>query len=256
MVAKEKPLGGIGVVHVRSQKERDQYIAAVVSQWEKEIRQRSPGEAPRPFVTISRQYGCMALELGMRLAGRLNEHRGPSDPLWTVYDREIVERIADDLHISQRLIELLTEHSRARLTEYLDTCFKKRPTKDTIVHKMVHTVRGLCEKGHSIIIGRGGGIIGAGAASGFHVRVVAPAEWRTHHVAELYEISHEEADKRVRIIDKERERFTMELFGRDVADPDLYDIIINESRFTMDQMVSLIVAAMQMRGIYPYTAQT
>jgi|YNPNPStandDraft_1061719.scaffolds.fasta_scaffold18605_2 cytidylate kinase len=250
MAAKEKPLAGFGVVHVPSQRERDQYIAAVVNQWEKEIRQQRPAaEAPRPFVTISRQYGCMAVELGMRLAGRLNEHRGPSDSMWTVYDREIVQRIADDLHISQRLIELLTEHSRARLTEYLDTCFQKRPTKDTIVHKMVHTVRGLCEKGYSIIIGRGGSIIGAGSPWGFHVRIVAPAQWRINQVAEVYEIPREEAEKRVRLIDKERERFTLELFGRDVSDTDLYDLVINESRFSMDQMVSLILTAMEMRGI-------
>ena len=249
MVTKQKPLGGIGVVYRRSERERDQYIAAVVTNWEKELRHERPTEGQMPFITISRQYGCLAVEFGMRLANRMNE-KSPSGLLWTVYDREIVQKIADDLHIGQRLIELLTEHSRARVTEYLDTHFQKRPTKDDVIRKMVQAVRGLCEKGHSIVIGRGGSIVAAGSPAGFHIRIVGPMEWRIKQIAAIHQISLDEAEKRVRVIDKERQSFTFGIFGKDVADPDLYDMIINQSRFSMDEGVELVIHAMRLKGLH------
>jgi hypothetical protein len=47
----------------------------------------------------------------------------------------------------------------------------------------------------------------------------------------------------VRFNDEQREGFVKDHFHRNVGDPHDYDLIINTSRFTLEQSAALIVAA-------------
>src|SRR5213592_738570 len=67
---------------------------------------------PRPFVTISRQPGAGALKVAAEFVDRINSKlsriTAPSDdtpPQWTCWDRELVEKVASDHHLSTRLID-------------------------------------------------------------------------------------------------------------------------------------------------------
>jgi len=66
-----KKKGPLGVFRLYTEREKDLHIGALVAQWEKERRQKRL--VGKPFLTISRQYGCMALETGLRFTERLNE---------------------------------------------------------------------------------------------------------------------------------------------------------------------------------------
>ena len=72
--------------------------------------------APLRFVTISRQTGANGWPLAERLVERLNAS-GQSDPPWTCWDRELVEKVAADHHISKQLIESLEDSGRSWLGE-------------------------------------------------------------------------------------------------------------------------------------------
>jgi cytidylate kinase len=248
MAALKKKPAGIGVFRTPTEQEKSQYIGSLVDQWERLGREKQKVDGTHPFVTISRQVGCMGFDVGLKLSQRLSEEK-PDDAAWMVYDKEIVHLIAKKLKMSDRLVEVLTERSYSRISDYMDSFFKGRPTIDAIQKESARIVRGLCEKGHCIIIGRGGCLLGAEAQGGIHLRLVAPFSWRAEQTATAHNLSNKEAEQRVRLLDSEREEHFEKLYGRSIADPDLYDLILNEARFAPDQLIDLVIQAMKARGV-------
>lgn len=250
MAMRKKGQGGFGVVRVQTERERDQYVAALVSQWESEAKRKAPQKGDLPFVTISRQFGCKAMEFGLRLADRLNQRKG-TDGNWAVFDQEIVRRIAQDLRMSRALTDLLAEGSQARITSYMTSFFYQRPTRDEIFRNTVRVVRSLCEKGNTIVIGRGGCSIAADLPKGFHLRLTAPLEWRVKQVMATYDVSEKDALERIRLMDKERKSYFRTHFQADLDDPAFFDLVLNQARFPMDGLLDVTVKAMEARGLLP-----
>ena len=239
---------GIGNFRLYHEREKDQYIGALVAEWEKEKKEEGVVKKPLPFVTLSRQFGCMTLETGLRLTERLNQ-RGATGPGWAVYDKEIVEKIAEDLRISKRLTRNLTEGSRSRIAEYMEAFFGRRSSQDEVFQKTVQVVRSLCERGHAVVVGRGGCKIAADMPNGFHVRIVAPFAWRVEEVAAFYELSKEAAQERVRMIDASRQAFFKGHFDQDISEPELHDMVLNQAKLPMDVLVDLVVQGMVGKGL-------
>jgi len=247
MAARKKPQAGIGVVRVQSEQERSQYIATQVALWARQARALGKAEGTLPFITVSRQAGCLGFEVGRVLAERLNRIC-PSEVPWAVYDREIVQAIAGNLNMSTRLVELLTERSYERISDYVDTLFAGRPSKDTIFKETVRIVQSLMEKGHAIVIGRGGCLIGSYSPLGFHLRLIAPLAWRVEQIATAHQISREEAERRVAYLDAGRQEFFEKTYGRNISDPELYDLILNQARFSPEHLAELVIKAMEVKG--------
>jgi cytidylate kinase len=246
MAGKRKSPLGLGVFRLYTEKEKDQYIGAMVAQWEQERRQKK--WVGRPFLTISRQYGCMALETGLRFAEYLNE-RDRSGTQWSLYDKEIVSRIACDMKMSERLADLLTSGARTKIARYMDTLLEKWPVEDEVFQRMVQVIRSICEKGHAVVVGRGACKIGRDLAKGFHIRIVAPLSWRAEQVASFYRVTQEEAIRRIRLYDAEREAFFRRYFNEDIENPELYDLVLNQRTLSMDLIVDLVAGAMQAKGL-------
>lgn len=253
MAQQKKGSLGFGVYRMYSEREKDQYIGAMVAEWKKK-REGKISEG-KPFITVSRQYGCMALETGLRFAERLNE-MDASDTAWTLYDKEIVHRIASDMKISRRLSGLLTEGSRSKIARYVDGLLSKWPIEDEVFQKTVSVIRSICEKGHAVVVGRGACKIAESMPKGFHIRIVAPLAWRVEQVSSFYEIPKEEATRRIRLMDAEREAFFRRYFNEDIANSDLYDLVLNQARLSMDTIVDLVVLGMQSRGLIRSDGET
>src|SRR5690349_13466201 len=71
----------------------------------------SATESP-PFVTISRQAGSGGKSLAENLAARLNALEPEAERPWTAWDREVVEKVAADHHLSADLIAQLSESGK------------------------------------------------------------------------------------------------------------------------------------------------
>src|SRR5215204_3288809 len=63
-----------------------------------------------PFVTISRQAGAGGRSFARELARRLNE-RDPGDLPWTVWDNELVERVANENHLPPKRVAAMEDHN-------------------------------------------------------------------------------------------------------------------------------------------------
>ena len=105
-------------------------------------------------------------------------------------------------------------------------------------------------KHHAVVVGRGACKIAEDMPKGFHVRIIAPLPWRVEQVSSFYRFSKEEATRRVRLMDAEREAFFRRYFNEDIANSDLYDMVLNQARLSMDAIVDLVVRGMECRGLF------
>ncbi|MDH4127253.1 MAG: cytidylate kinase-like family protein, partial [Spirochaetota bacterium] len=58
-----------------------------------------------------------------------------------------------------------------------------------------------------------------------------------------------ESEKLVKQMENERDAFIKDYFFTEVSDPHYYDLVINTSRFSIDEAAELIIFSMQKRGL-------
>lgn len=75
------------------------------------------------------------------------------------------------------------------------------------------------------------------------VRIIADLEERVVAEADRAQISPDEARKQLKIDDEERRKWALLLYGIDIVDPGLYDMVLNISAMTVDNAVDLIARA-------------
>ncbi len=75
------------------------------------------------------------------------------------------------------------------------------------------------------------------------VRIVADFEDRVRAEAERENISDDQARAQLKHDDEERQKWAMVLYGIDIVDPGLYDMVINLSSMGVDEAVNLITQA-------------
>jgi cytidylate kinase len=68
-------------------------------------------------------------------------------------------------------------------------------------------------------------------------------EARIEQATRRYGLTREQARKQERENDGARAAWVQRFYGRDVADPSLYDLVINATKFGVEDCVALIVAA-------------
>ncbi len=199
-----------------------------------------------PFVTISRQYGCQGLSLAHQLVDMLNVRFRPSIR-WVAYDREVLGKVANELHVRREILDALDGRYRDAITEFIDAVLNIRMDESLVFRKMAEVMRSLAIHGHAVVLGRGGYLLTQDLKNGFHVRLVAPREWRVERTAVIREVSHEEAGHIVDQLQKERDRFIHTFFTQDPDRPFYHDLVIDNSRFNDTQLAELVFDALVVR---------
>ena len=74
--------------------------------------------------------------------------------------------------------------------------------------------------------------------------MTAPQKLRIERVAREFNISQDEAKRRVIRTESERKAFIRKYFNSDIADPVNYDLILNSEILSIDHAVNLISAAL------------
>ncbi|MBT3342308.1 MAG: cytidylate kinase-like family protein [Gemmatimonadetes bacterium] len=197
-----------------------------------------------PFITISRQYGCSAFDLGQALAQRLRSLY----PHWeyTVYDRRILEVLAERENISADMVASMSEGSRSVVTHWVDDLIGAKPADVTVFRRLASTMCSIAALGASILVGRGGSVITRGIPGGLHIRLIAPLAWR---VARLQQTDHEaEATPSfVEQADRGREQFVERFLHADANDPQLYHLTLNNQRLSLEEQAEAVTALVQQR---------
>ena len=223
----------------------EKMIQKQVKYWED---YKKPGEdrpdEPRPFITISREYGCSITPFSQLLAQKLNEHEKTEH--WQSYDKNLIDQIVKNTGVSDKLIETIDTKRREEMTELMRSFLTDYPPQVTVYKQLVKTVRSLSILGRAIIVGRAGVVITRGLKFGVHLRFIAPLSYRVKRIMELNSIKDKlEAEKLVEKKDRERHDFLTQYIRFDANNPASYDITINMAHFTDEEMAETVISLLR-----------
>jgi cytidylate kinase len=194
------------------------------------------GRAPaRPVITVSRQAGAR----GRELAQALGEDLG-----LRLYDREILQRIAQSAHLSERVVADLDEKDRPALTDMLSslTCDAYLSPYGYLGH-LTEAILAIARLGGAVILGRGGHLI-LRSEQALRVFVVAPLESRIATVAAREAVGRREAEHRIAAAEAERRAFLKRYFRAEFGDAAAFDLVVNTALLGIDGALAAVRGAL------------
>ncbi|MFO7938252.1 MAG: cytidylate kinase-like family protein [Bacteroidales bacterium] len=208
-------------------------------------------EEPGPVVTISRKLGCSAKIISDKLAEQLTRQKKGKQPgEWRVINKEILDSAAKELGVEPEKIAYIFKFQKRSLIDEVLEAFSEKYYKSErrIKNTLKEVIYTFGKKGNTVIIGRAGASITHGIPKSFHVKLTAPLEDRKKTVAHRFSISAKEAEDKIKETDENRANLRNDFAGKRIG-YDHYDMVLNTSRFTPNQIVELIIHAMQQKGI-------
>ena len=200
-------------------------------------------------ITISRQFGAGGKTLGEMVCEKLG---------YTLYDKELIQMIAEKAKVSENGVEFIEKESRGKFGIFIsgmvpkviaDLKGRKKP-EDTIEEEVYIDVLNdiftkIAEEGNAVIIGRGGQYVLQKNKDVFHVLATARKEDRAKFLVKKYKLSLKDAIKAVELDDKKRLNLYRK-YGRDDYDKPLaYHLVLNTSKIDLDSACELICELVQ-----------
>ncbi len=201
-----------------------------------------------PFITISREYGCLGYNVGKTVSKILNDEFKQTPP-WSVFERKILKHLTEDMHISLELAETLTDRAKSSMADYFRMTFSNYPPEAVVYRKLVEIMRLIAVNGHAVIIGRVGNVITRDLPKGFHVRIIASSEKKIQNIKNHFNVSRKEAKQILLRKGETREEFLLKHLKVDMTDPSLYDLVINTTDYTVEETAHLIIRGMESYGL-------
>lgn len=225
-----------------------QLVNRQLLRWEAEARARRETEETsatpqaHPFITVSREAGSWGSQAAALVAKDLG---------WQCFDRQIVDYVAKDAQVEDRVVASLDERARgyieAWVTSFIDG--KHIESADYLRH-LARVLRAIVQHEPVVIVGRGAHhILSSIRDRCLAVRVMAPLNVRVARLAQDQGVSEAVALQRIRSTDKARAQFFHSVLGRSVDDPMQFDLIINTERLNVRQTADVILAAARARGL-------
>jgi cytidylate kinase len=187
------------------------------------------------IVTISHQMGSGGAEIGMSLAQRLGYHYVDQDLL-----QDAVRRYG------------VVEEKLSHLDESKPTLFERFDAETRHYITIIQTtLLELAEKDNGVLMGRGGQWLLRGIPHVLRVRVIAPFEHRVRQwIKRTAEVAGETPHQRaaadlLRRDDSEKAGRMRYLYEVDIADPALYDLVINTEKLRYEAAVEMIERAVR-----------
>ena len=205
--------------------------------WEKRhLAEESAGKTvstPAAFtIAVSRQSGAGGTAVAHAVGRRLQ---------WPVYDHELLEHIAREMNVRVSLLESVDERRINWLQESIESfALSNRVSEGSYVRHLLETMFSLATHGECVIVGRGAAHV-LPTATTLRVRLLADLDDRVAAFAQQQHLTLREAGKRARELDHEQVHFIKSHFQADPTDPKNYDLILNTSRFSVEQCADLIV---------------
>lgn len=200
-----------------------------------------PSGQTGPVITISRMTGCDGREVAASLVNRLNLKYNTSK--WRWIDKDIIYHAAHELRTDTQRVETYYQGLSMNEMSEMIMAFSGSFVTDSSVKKAIReVVLTMAREGHAVIIGRGGVSITQDIPRALHVRLVAPLQWRAENVIKKKSMLAERAEKYIAETDEKRNKLIMEFLDRKPQNLDtLFDVTLNRSSFSVDQLSELIL---------------
>jgi hypothetical protein len=200
-----------------------------------------------PFVTISRQFGCYGVSLGLLLLETLND-QAPAGREWNIYNREILQAMATETSLATELLDRERRTKPRLIVDFFRSLSPDRiPSGFEIRNRITTIIRGLAMEGYAILIGQGGAGATQDLPNGLSIRLEAPLDWRVKRVAAREGISEAQAKARIGTIEEGRE-YLRKIYEVKFARKPAFHLTYDCSAFTVTQLAQHVACAMRLRG--------
>lgn len=152
--------------------------------------------------------------------------------------REIVVEAAARLGVSDTLLREKIETSPGLFERFSSE-------RRTYVLAVQSALAAHAAAGHLVYHGQAGHLLLRGLPGVLRVRLIAPLASRVRAIAEEGRMPAADAAERIRRLDVERARWTRAMYGVDVSDPSLYDLVINLETITVSTACAAIQGILQ-----------
>ncbi|MGD2037658.1 MAG: cytidylate kinase-like family protein, partial [Desulfobacterales bacterium] len=197
-----------------------------------ERKEEKPGIS---IITLSGEPGAGGRIVAARLADTLDIE---------IFHKEVINKMAKSADVSEKLVETLDERGLSTLEDWISSLVHERHLwPDRYMQHLMKVIGTIGKHGRAVIVGRGANFI-LPPEKRFSVRIVAPQAWRIKNVAREYNISPEDAKRRVMRTESDRRAFIRKYFNADIADPTNYDLTINTAVLSVDDAVKVISSAL------------
>jgi cytidylate kinase len=187
------------------------------------------------IITISHQMGAGGSEIGMGLAQRLSYHYVDQELL-----QDAVRRYG------------LVEEKLSHLDESKPTLFERFDAETRhYITILQTTLLEFAESDNAVLMGRGGQWLLRGIPHVLRIRVIAPFEHRVRQwIKRTSEVGGEAPNQRaaadlLRRDDSEKSGRMRYLYEVDIADPALYDIVVNSEKLRYEAAIEMIERAIR-----------
>lgn len=213
----------------------DRFLSFVNSQI-KPTKVRQPEQLGTCFraVTISCEAGSGGNAIAEHLIKRLQQADPNSPRPWTLFDKNLIERVLTDHQLPGQLAKFFPEDRLTELQDIMDEVFGLRPGSWLVVEQTTETMLKLAALGNVVLVGRAGNIATRKLPDVLHVRLTGSLDQRVRRLAEDRGISIHSAREIVNKEDTGRRRYVKKYFNADIADPLLYHVVINTDLVSLD----------------------
>jgi cytidylate kinase len=197
---------------------------------------RGQHEADRlgDFITLSREAGAGGGQIAEMIGRKLG---------WEVLDKNLLDRVAARCHIPIENLRPVDETkpnwAYDALGSWLDSNIV--PQEKYVAH-LSRIVTAAARHGNVVLVGRGANCI-LPRNQGMSVRIIASEKYRVQEIMKREGLDEAAAKRFVAKIDRGRGEFVRFFFRRDVADPHLYDLVIDVESLGPERTAELITQA-------------
>lgn len=196
--------------------------------------------AQKFHINIGRQIGSGGLEIGQKLAKKLNI---------TYYDRELIQIASEESGLGKEFFERNDEqdsHSifggmfgmRSSLMDQIYTGYFL--SNENLFQIQSEIIRKIAEKESCIFVGRCADYVLKDFECNLNVFISADMDDRIKRVAEMYQLSEEKAEAFIEKMDKKRASYYNYFSNKTWGDAASYHICLNSSFLGTDGIADLI----------------
>jgi len=205
-----------------------------------------------PYISISRDFGCMANVIAQKLADILTQrctNKGLSRE-WQWLNKALLQESAKALELSPSKIEYVFHSQRKSVMDEVVSAMSTRYYKSDrkIRNTIIEVIRSIAKTGNVIIVGRGGVAFKNDNPRSLHIKLTAPIEWRVDRISINYHKGKQEALKTILEIDHER-KFLIDSFMGYSTDETLFDIVFNRATMDDEMIISTIINIMERKNL-------
>ena len=194
-------------------------------------------------ITISRQFGAGGLTLGKMVAEKFG---------YTFADTEIIKMVAEMANVSTNFVETIEKEAGGKFSKFISKTVSKplvgRILKDErgyideeiYLDYLVLIIAQMGDDGDVVILGRGSQYILNDHPDAYHILLIDTFENRVKFMQDNYDLSQNRAVHVVKNEDKRRLNLYKKLGKTDYDNPELYHLVLNMGRISLDKASKLI----------------